>query len=123
MMRMRNTITFIICKQRNLDFASTGMWRLNSNCVTSICSNITFVWLCIKWALQNTFSNYRTVTNAITAHVLIFICVEVLRPSQPKGMSSAVSLHNHAFTGQAFSSKRLTSIVHILSPETDNFPS
>ena len=29
-------------------------------------------------------------------------CVEVLRPSQPNGvMSSAVSLPNHTFTGQA----------------------
>ena len=29
-------------------------------------------------------------------------CVEVLRPSQPNGvMSSAVSLPNHMFTGQA----------------------
>ena len=53
-----------------------------------------------------------------------FVCVEVLRPSQPNGvMSSAVSLLNHTFTGQAKSSKRLTSIVHILSPETDNCPS
>ena len=52
------------------------------------------------------------------------LCVEVLRPSQPNGvMSSAVSLPNHTFTGQALSSKRLTSIVHILSPETDNCPS
>ena len=54
----------------------------------------------------------------------LFICVEVLRPSQPNGvMSSAVSLPNHTFTGQAWSSRRLTSIVHILSPETDNCPS
>ena len=31
-----------------------------------------------------------------------FICVEVLRPSQPSGvMSSAVSLPNHTFTGKA----------------------
>ena len=31
-----------------------------------------------------------------------FCCVEVLRPSQPNGvMSSAVSLPNHTFTGQA----------------------
>ena len=31
-----------------------------------------------------------------------FVCVEVLRPSQPNGvMSSAVSLPNHIFTGQA----------------------
>ena len=33
---------------------------------------------------------------------LQFACVEVLRPSQPNGiMSSAVSLPNHTFTGQA----------------------
>ena len=33
---------------------------------------------------------------------LVFVCVEVLRPSQPNGvMSSAVSLSNHTFTGQA----------------------
>ena len=31
-----------------------------------------------------------------------FVCVEVLRPSQPNGvMSSPVSLPNHTFTGQA----------------------
>ena len=31
-----------------------------------------------------------------------FVCVEVLRPSQPNGvMSSKVSLPNHTFTGQA----------------------
>ena len=33
---------------------------------------------------------------------ILFVCVEVLRPSQPNGvMSSAVSLPNHTFTGQA----------------------
>ena len=53
-----------------------------------------------------------------------FVCVEVLRPSQPNGvMSSAVSLPNHTFTGQAYSSRRLTRIMLILSPETDNCPS
>ena len=32
----------------------------------------------------------------------LFVCVEVLRPSQPKGvMSSAVSLPNHTFTVHA----------------------
>ena len=32
----------------------------------------------------------------------IFVCVEVLRPSQPNGvMSSAGSLPNHTFIGQA----------------------
>ena len=51
----------------------------------------------------------------------LFVCVDVLRPSQTNGfMSSAVSLPNHTFTGQAWSSKRLTSTVYILLPETDN---
>ena len=50
---------------------------------------------------------------------LLFVCVEALRPGQLNGvMSSAVSLPNHAFTGQSSSSKRLTNFVHILSPET-----
>ena len=32
----------------------------------------------------------------------LFVCVEILRPSQSSGvMSSAVSLPNHMFTGQA----------------------
>ena len=54
-----------------------------------------------------------------------FVCLgEVLQPSQPNGvMSSAVSLPDHTFTGQAKSSKPIISIVHILSPETDNCPS
>ena len=35
-------------------------------------------------------------------YVFAIVCVEVLRPSQPNGvMSSAVSLPNHTFTGQA----------------------
>ena len=54
----------------------------------------------------------------------LFVCVEVLQPSQPnRVMYSAVSLPNHTFTWQAQSSKQLTSIVHILSQETDNCPS
>ena len=55
---------------------------------------------------------------------MYFVYVEVLWPSQSSGAwSRAVSLPNHTFTGQAQSSKRLTSIVHILSPEADNCPS
>ena len=35
-------------------------------------------------------------------HIELFVCVEVLLPSQPNGvMSRAVSLPNHTFTGQA----------------------
>ena len=42
----------------------------------------------------------------VIVHVIItdqcIVCVEVLRPSQPnRVMSSAVSLPNHTFTGQA----------------------
>ena len=39
----------------------------------------------------------------VKVHTLcLFVCVEVLRPSQPNGvMLSAVSLPNHTFTGQA----------------------
>ena len=71
------------------------------------------------------FMTYRNPVSLRNSRSLFgFVCVEVLRPSQPNGvMSSAVSLPNHTFTGQAYFSKRLTSIVHILSPETDNCPS
>ena len=55
------------------------------------------------------------------AHKSSFVSVEVLWPSQPNGvMLRAVSLPNHTFTRQALSSKWLTSILHILLPETDN---
>ena len=53
----------------------------------------------------------------VTHEPFVCVCVEVLRPSQPNGvMPSEISLPKHTF-------KRLTSIVHILSPETDNCPS
>ena len=43
-----------------------------------------------------------TVVEVFNCIVFLFVCVEVLRPSQPNGvMSSAVSLPNHTFTGQA----------------------
>ena len=43
-----------------------------------------------------------TVTWEIMPLGYLFVCVEVLRPSQLNGvMSSAVSLPNHTFTGQA----------------------
>ena len=62
--------------------------------------------------------------HTLVGYIHVFVCVEVLRPRQPNGlMSSAVSLHDHSFTGQAKSSKRLNSIVHILSPEADKCPS
>ena len=41
---------------------------------------------------------------AVALHIamVLFVCVEVLRPSQTNGViSSVVSLPNHTFTGQA----------------------
>ena len=38
----------------------------------------------------------------LSRSLYLFVCVDVLRPSQPNGvMSSAVSLPNHTFTRQA----------------------
>ena len=40
--------------------------------------------------------------NEYSQYKFLFVCVEVLRPSQPNGvMLSAVSLPNYTFTGQA----------------------
>ena len=52
----------------------------------------------------------------------LFVCVEVLWPSQPNEvMSSVVSLSNHTLLGRL--SPLSEQPVHILSPETDNCPS
>ena len=59
----------------------------------------------ILWVLIRSASLIGTIpaiphTAEIKSHR--FVCVEVLQPSQPNGvMQSAVSLPNHAFTGQA----------------------
>ena len=48
------------------------------------------------------FTVFRNVLKQANGLYQVFVCVEVLRPSQPNGvMSSAVSLPNHTFTGQA----------------------
>ena len=84
-------------------------------------------YLVCSYALKNTFFSYGIAPDKrliLIKILLLFVNVEVLRPSQPNGvMSSTVCLPIHTFTGQALSSKRLTSIVHILLPETDNCPS
>ena len=56
--------------------------------------------------------------------VCLFVLMFYSPCSQPIGvMLNVISLPNHTFTGQAQSSKRLTGIVHVLSPETDTCPS
>ena len=53
-----------------------------------------------KWREERTGSRSLNFFQAVFTR--LFVCVEVLRPSQPNGvMSSAVSLPNHTFTGQA----------------------
>ena len=53
------------------------------------------------------------------------VCLFVLRlygPVNPMDHVDMVSLPNHTFTGQAWFSKLLTSIVHILSPAPASMP-
>ena len=55
--------------------------------------------LLIKVYVQSNLDSSNTDGSFTMAN--LFVCVEVLRPSQPNGvMSSAVSLPNHTFTGQ-----------------------
>ena len=65
---------------------------------------------------------YFLTVDRIFSHIYCFVCVEVLRPSQPnRVMSSAVKVY--LTTHLLGRLKRLTSILHILSLETDNCPS
>ena len=53
-----------------------------------------------RYLLPIHFCNFRI--QKMSKFKMCIVCVEVLRPSQPNGvMSSAVSLPNHTFTGQA----------------------
>ena len=59
-------------------------------------------WSCDEW--PDKFSHLPSIPQHLEngSELQYFVCVEVLRPSQPNGiMSSAVSLPNHTFTGQA----------------------
>ena len=65
-------------------------------------------WKDNLYEMPNLFSGknqkeyFKMSSAAIFPQHVCFVCVEVLRPSQPNGvMSSAVSLPNHTFTGQA----------------------
>ena len=57
-----------------------------------------------SWKCANVTAIFKSgsKTNPANFRLISLFCVEVLRPSQPNGvMSSAVSLPNHTFTGQA----------------------
>ena len=68
------------------------------------------LWVLIRSALPKHMCTYNIcfcgeIRNIMWIYLLIlslFVCVEVLRPSQPSGvMSSVVSVPNYRFTGQA----------------------
>ena len=80
----------------------------------SLYVNMTFKYKIVGVIRQN----HRAIKYRSHNSKIRLVCVEVLRPSQPNGVtSSVVNLPNHTFTGQ------FVSIVHILSPETDKCPS
>ena len=61
-----------------------------------------FLFVCVEVLRSSQPNEVMSSAVSLPNHTFAFVCVEVLRPSQPKGvMSSAVSLPNHTFTGQA----------------------
>ena len=80
-------------------------------------ANVCGIVISIRLNHASWLSNYQIKWN--------IVCLFVLRfhgPVNPMGSCRAQSsLPNHTFTGQAKSTKQLTNIVYILSPETDNF--
>ena len=66
--------------------------------------------MCLLWRITHKMNKARLYVTfvsdspefTIMKSTKVIVCVEVSRPSQPNGvMSSAVSLLNHTFTGQA----------------------
>ena len=69
------------------DFFSSGLMALEHRCSKCI-------------TLEGNYIEKKEVD--LNRNFFFFFCVEVLWPGQPNGvMSSAVSLPNHTFTGQA----------------------
>ena len=69
---------------------------------------IIFAWLAsdcdiLDWHINKVYSNNENHPDLeIELEMGLFVCVEVLWPSQPNGvMSCTVSLPDHMFTGQA----------------------
>ena len=79
-------------------------WVLGFGCLFM---SIKLLQVHIQYAYQRNVYSFSRILFELWAalikqFVTKFVCVEVLWPSQPNGvMSSAVSLSNHTFTGQA----------------------
>ena len=92
--------------ETNLVVLNTGQGtRLNAETSTLSVTDLSLVSVPIstkcEWEMHSDMmgsDHFPTVTKI----GFVCVCVEVLQPSQPNGvMSSAVSLPNHTFTGQA----------------------
>ena len=78
-------ISLKICFKNQLHANSISNYFESINLSISSIHNIILLWR----------------NKAYDVGIHLFVCVEVLRPSQPNGvMLSAVSLPNHMFTGQ-----------------------
>ena len=98
--------SFSPCPENATQFSGTAV---NLPCIYTKLSHINFADLSqLEFAFDH-FTLYFLVTlrwvvfiGVGIGHVhMSYVCVEVLRPSQPSGfMLSAVSLPNHTFTGQ-----------------------
>ena len=87
------------------------IWLLHIPHISAKSSSFLVFWLqpvCFCLTLSKSICCYNFFSHEIfsrflmCAFVVLFVCVEVLWPSQPNGvMSSMVSLPNHMFTGQA----------------------
>ena len=73
-------------------------WYLCMHRMIWICSFCECLKALLAWRVPFAILGY----SQCSEKRFLFVCVEVLRPSQPNWvMSSAVSLPNHTFTGQA----------------------
>ena len=76
--------------------------RCNTNCTMEPGHRQNNDRLSPKVTAAQTESDLAEINLMICYNIQGFVCVAVLRPSQPNGViSSAVSLPNHMFTGQA----------------------
>ena len=79
--------------------STSFLFSLTTLYITSKCKKFSGFWLFNESFQQN---HTKKSKNSDCSFVSSFVCVEVLWPSQPNGvMSSAVSLPNHTFIGQA----------------------
>ena len=76
--------------------------RITSQIICNSLNNVPFSYHTQLPILHAIYHTTFQLTCNFLDHMQYFVCVDVLRPSQPNGvMSSAVSLLNHTFTGQA----------------------